>query len=75
MTTVARQQFVSGLYIIHWKEECGGGRSLAAVGQLPSGRYWIAPTNWVNGSVSLDSQLDKIGEMVRVEIPSYEDED
>lgn len=54
------ERFTSGLYRVHWTEECGGGSSLAAIGQFSSGAYWIAPTNWVNGPVSLESQRSKI---------------
>lgn len=35
---------VPGLYIVHWKS---GGTSKAAIGMLPNGNRWIAPTNWV----------------------------
>lgn len=33
-----------GLYRVFWKS---GGSSLAAIGMLPNGDRWIAPTNWV----------------------------
>lgn len=64
------ERFVSGLYQIYWTADSGGGSSLAAVGQFPSGRYWIAPTNWVNGSVSLESQRDKIErfELIKMDV-------
>lgn len=36
-----------GLYRVFWKEQFGGGMSLAAVGTNFHGKRWIAPTNWV----------------------------
>lgn len=36
-----------GLYRIYWDS---GGSSLAAVGNSPDGRRWMAPINWVSGS-------------------------
>ena len=34
-----------GLYKIYWKD---GGRSMASVGSLHSGKRWFAPTNWTS---------------------------
>jgi hypothetical protein len=39
------QKLSLGLYKIYWKD---GGWSLAAVGSLPNGDRWLAPTNWVS---------------------------
>ena len=36
-----------GVYRIWWKEKCGGGTSLAAVGGTENGTPWLAPTNWI----------------------------
>lgn len=33
-----------GLYQLFWKS---GGSSLAAIGMMPNGEWWVAPTNWV----------------------------
>lgn len=38
-----------GLYRITWKN---GGESVAAVGVCANGDRWIAPTNWIEPSVS-----------------------
>ena len=32
-----------GLYRVWWAE---GGTSLAALGSMPNGERWLAPTNW-----------------------------
>lgn len=36
-----------GLFILHWKEEKGGGHSHASVGSDRHGRRWFAATNWI----------------------------
>lgn len=38
----------NGLYIIYWKDNLGGGASLAAIGRLHDGSCWFAATNWVS---------------------------
>jgi hypothetical protein len=48
MTTEEVQKLGHGLYRIYWKQECGGGTSLASVGTLYDGSRWFAPTNWTN---------------------------
>jgi len=40
------QKLGHGLYKIYWKT---GGQSNAAVGSMPNGDRWIAPTNWIGG--------------------------
>ena len=57
-----------GLYRVHWKEEHGGGMSLAAVGQYANGRSWFAPTNWISGAVPLDEQADKIERLESLDV-------
>jgi len=37
-----------GLYRIYWKEEDGGGASLASVGYTHDGSNWHAPCNWTS---------------------------
>lgn len=44
MTKDEVRNLALGLYKIHWKT---GGCSYAAVGMLPCGGRWLAPTNWV----------------------------
>lgn len=46
MTIDEVQKLQHGLYRIFWKDEAGGGSSLAAVGSTCSGKRWLAPTNW-----------------------------
>lgn len=38
-----------GIYRVWWKGTLHG-YSLAAMGMLPSGQRWLAPTNWVRPS-------------------------
>lgn len=51
------EKLVLGMYRVYWTE---GGTSLAAIGQHSDGRYWIAPTNWLNGAHLLEPQRSKI---------------
>lgn len=44
MTRAEARQMPPGLYRIWWKS---GDASYAAVGMLPNGDRWLAPTNWV----------------------------
>lgn len=41
------QQLGHGLCVIHWKEQHGGGSSMASVGSDTKGRRWFAATNWL----------------------------
>lgn len=47
----------NGLYKVHWKS---GGYSLASIGRDTKGDIWIAPSNWINGSVKYEKQKDMI---------------
>lgn len=38
-----------GLYVLEW---VGGGRSLAAVGQMTDGELWYAPANWLGHDIN-----------------------
>lgn len=49
MTDDQVAQIKPGLYLIYWKEEQGGGASLAAVGCDEEGKKWYHPTNWISG--------------------------
>lgn len=51
------ETYPNGLYKIHWKS---GGWSYASVGRDLEGKPWLAPTNWINGSVMLEDKLDMI---------------
>lgn len=46
MTTEEVQKLPHGLYRLHYKEESGGGYSLAAVGSMYDGTRWMACCNW-----------------------------
>ena len=46
MTNEDARKLPLGLYRITWKADCGGGESLAAVGQRDNGERWLAPCNW-----------------------------
>ncbi len=35
----------NGIYRVYWKS---GGSSVAALGCLPNGDRWLAPTNWLH---------------------------
>lgn len=52
-----------GLYKVYWKS---GGDSLAAVGVLPNGDRWLAPTNWVHPTEK-QSVWDGIEQMIRLD--------
>jgi hypothetical protein len=53
-----------GLYRVHWKS---GGYSLAAIGMAKDGTRWIAPTNWVQPSLNINSsewaEIDRLEPM------------
>lgn len=49
-----------GLYKIYWRD---GGFSIASMGGFANGDRWIAPVNWINGSVSFDKFKRKILKM------------
>jgi hypothetical protein len=48
-----------GIYRIFWKS---GGSSVASIGMTYSGKRWVAPSNWTNGSDDVDptGRLDKM---------------
>lgn len=47
MNEADARELKPGLYRVHW---VSGGSSLAAIGVLPNGDKWLAPTNWVRPS-------------------------
>ncbi len=55
-----------GLYRVYWKEEHGGGSSLAAVGQKYSGARWLACVNWTCGADRQSPGTSKAGEWEKV---------
>jgi hypothetical protein len=57
-----------GLYRIFWKQSCGGGMSLAAIGMTENGSRWIAPTNWVAPASSPTSIYKTRRSILRVEM-------
>lgn len=59
MTLKETQSLPHGIYRIYWKEEYGGGHSLAAVGSLNDGSKWIACTNWI-GKEQVNSSGEEI---------------
>lgn len=60
MTPDKVQELRHGLYRIYWKEDCGGGCSLAAVGSRANGQRWFAPTNWISMGTTDWSNVDKV---------------
>lgn len=46
MTKSETHQLSTGLYILFWNKNHGGGYSYASVGILHDGTRWYAPTNW-----------------------------
>ena len=47
MTKAESKKLPLGLYRVWWKR---GGFSFAALGMLPNGDRWLAPTNWVHST-------------------------
>lgn len=41
------RQLATGVYRVFWKEECGGGMSVSALGMNENGDRWLAPANWL----------------------------
>jgi hypothetical protein len=52
------------IYEVFWKS---GGSSVASIGYDQAGNRWMAPTNWLNGSVMLDDErIDDIDYIVMI---------
>jgi hypothetical protein len=58
------QKLYHGCYRIFWKS---GGYSIAAVGSLPDGTRWMAPTNWVGFTLDKDQMISSWEEVSHVE--------
>lgn len=60
-----------GVYEIFWSS---GGSSVASIGMTYSGKRWIAPTNWTNGSDDADptGRLEKHFESIEKIVLLYE---
>ena len=37
--------------LVEWRDRRGGGHSVASIGRDSEGRVWIAPANWLAGSL------------------------
>lgn len=62
--TVDKNNPDNGLYEVFWES---GGSSLASIGRYPSGDIWIAPTNWINGSVNYKEKKSWIKKLRLIE--------
>ena len=46
------KELKNGVYRIYWKS---GGYSVASIGRLPNGDVWLAPSNWTEPSIKMDT--------------------
>lgn len=60
---INERELKHGLYEITWKS---GETSVAAIGSLANGEYWIAPCNWI--SVNLSKLRDNLSNIEHLEV-------
>jgi hypothetical protein len=68
MTQNEAYELVEGVYRLFWKDDEGGGMSVASVGRTHTGEVWFAPANWL-GQRSTDWRLVDRIELIEASPP------